>query len=84
MKRALGDLFFIVAACCVALAAFSVFIIFFGIPNTIGLNRGPVMNFLQPAVDFVMNNQQPVLWAAGLLLLAIPLGMSLFMRRTAP
>jgi len=84
MKRALADLFFIVAACCLALAAFSVFIIFFGIPNTIGLNRGPVMSFLQPVIDFVMENQQPVLWAAGLLLLALPLTMTLFRRRTVP
>ena len=82
MKKALAELFFIVAACCVTLAAFSIFIIWFGVPNTIGLNRGPVLDFLRPAIDFVTDNKEPVLVAAALLLLAVPLTARLFMRST--
>ncbi len=77
MKRTLADLFFLVSACCVILLAFAAYIVFFGVPNTVGLNRNSVLAFGSPAIDaFIESRELPILCGLSLFV-GVPLAIML-------
>ena|ERR1700757_4337371 len=78
MKRFLADLFFLASACCVILLAFAAYIVFFGVPNTIGLNRDSVLAFGSPVIDaFTESRELPLLCGLSLFI-GVPVTILLF------
>lgn len=54
------------------LLLFTIILIAFGVPNTVGLDRSSLWKFLSPAVNFIDQNKSAVGWSCLLAVFAIP------------
>ena len=77
MKRVLADLFFLASVCSATLLALVVLIVCFGVPNTVGLDRRPILSAGAAVLGYLARSKESLLWSGLILLLAIPLAVKL-------